>query len=298
MANTIDDFNRRRLRSSNITVTISISLVLFLVGLFGLILINAQKYSDYIKEQLVVAVYLEDYLDPKDAKNEDKYHQETLKLVSAQPYVKKTRFITKEEASIIGRKQLGIDTEALFEKHIYPASIEVVLKPEYIASEKISYVIKQLESIKGVKEVKNDKFAQEVYYNLNRILLWIVGFASVFLVIAMVLINSSIRLKIFAKRFIIKTMQLVGARRRFILKPFIKEAVIIGVVGAFIGLGLLSVVWYYFTKEIGDAFVQDTSEFIWLVLSVIGIGIAITVLSTVFATWRFLKSNLDDLYYT
>ncbi|MDO4763770.1 MAG: permease-like cell division protein FtsX [Flavobacteriaceae bacterium] len=299
MANTIDDFNKKRLRSSNITVTISISLVLFLVGLFGLILINAQKYSDYIKEQLVVEVYFQEYLDPRDAKKVDAYHQETYQEVLKQPYVKKARFITKEEASKIGRKQLGINTEALFEEHIFPPSIEVTLFPDYIAPDKIEGVIKQLGEIKGVLEVKNDsKFTQEVYYNLNRILLWIVGFASLFLVIAIILINSSIRLKIFSKRFIIKTMQLVGARRRFILKPFIKEAVIIGVIGAFIGLVLLSIVWYYFTKEIGDAFVQDTGKFMWLILLVVGVGIAITVLSTIFATWRFLKSNMDDLYYS
>lgn len=299
MANTVDEFNKKRLRSSNITVTFSISLVLFLVGLLGLILINAQKYSDYIKEQLVVEVYFDEYLDPRDSAKVEQYHQETYKIVSSQVYIKKTRFITKQEASVIARRQLGIDAEALFEEHIFPPSIEVTLKPEYIAPEKINGVIKHLTAIKGVKEIKSDnKLTQEIYYNLNRILLWIVGFAVLFLVIAMILINGSIRLKIFSKRFIIKTMQLVGARRRFILKPFIKEAVIIGTIGAFVGLMLLFGVWYYFTSQIGSDFVQDTSKFIWLVLGVVIVGITITVISTIFATWRFLKSNLDDLYYT
>lgn len=298
MAKTIDDFNKQRLRSSNITVTISISLVLFLVGLFGLILINAQKYSDYIKEQLVVMVYFDEYLDPREAKKKDEYHQETFKEVSAQQYVKKARFITEEEASKIGRQQLGIDTEALFEENIFPPSIEVTLKPEYIEPEKIDAVVKNLGEIKGVSEVKNDsELTQVVHRNLSNILTWILGFTILFLIIAVILINSSIRLKIYSKRFIIKTMQLVGARRRFILKPFIKEATIIGIIGAFIGLSLLSVVWYYFTKEIGDVFVQETEKFIWLILGVIAIGITITILSTIFATWRFLKSSIDDLYY-
>jgi len=240
MANTADDFSKRRLRSSNITVTISISLVLFLVGLFGLILINAQKYSDYIKEQLVVEVYFDEYLDPKDSAKADQYHQETYKEVSIQYYVKKARFISKKEAAVIAKKQLGIDSEALFEEEIFPPSIEVTLKPDYIAPDKINGVIKSLGDIKGVHEVKNDsKLTQEVYYNLNRILLWIIGFTVLFLIIAIILINSSIRLKIFSKRFIIKTMQLVGAKRRFILKPFVKEAVIIGIVGAVIGLAFL-----------------------------------------------------------
>lgn len=299
MAHSIDDFNRRRLRSSNITVVISISLVLFLVGLFGLILINAQKYSDYIKEQLVVAVYFDEYLDPKDSAKASEYQQETYKLISEQKYVKKTKFITKEEAKIIAKKQLGIDTEGLFEENIFPPSVEVTLKPAYVAPDTINAVINHLQGIKGVSEVKNDtKMTQEVYYNLDRILLWIIGFTVLFLIIAIVLINSSIRLKIFSKRFIIKTMQLVGARRRFILKPFIKEAVILGSIGAFIGLVFLFSAWYYFTNQIGSEFVPDTNKFIWLVLGVVLVGIAITVLSTIFATWRFLKTNTDDLYYS
>ena len=298
MAHSIDDFNRRRLRSSNITVVISISLVLFLVGLFGLILINAQKYSDYIKEQLVVAVYFDEYLDPRDSAKADQYHQETYSLITKQNYVKKAKFITKKEAQVIAKRDLGINTDGLFEENIFPPSIEVTLKPEYIAPDKINGVMKHLDGIKGVQEVKNDtKMTQEVYYNLNRILLWIVGFTVLFLVIAIILINSSIRLKIFSKRFIIKTMQLVGARRRFILKPFIKEAVILGTIGAIIGLIFLFGVWYYFTNQIGSDFVPDHSKFIWLVIGVIGVGITITVLSTIFATWRFLRSKMDDLYY-
>lgn len=298
MANTIDDFNKKRLRSSNITVTISISLVLFLVGLFGLILINAQKYSDYIKEQLVVEVYFDEYLDPRDSAKVDEYHKETLELVKTQPYVKKARMITKEEAAVIAKKQLGIDSDALFEEDIFPPSIEVVLHPDYIDPEKIEGVLKKLQQVKGVNEVKNDsELTQVVHQNLSKILMWIVGFTILFLIIAIILINSSIRLKIFSKRFIIKTMQLVGARRRFILKPFIKEAAIIGVIGAIIGLMMLSAVWYYFTQEIGDNFVQDTNQFVWLVLGVVVVGITITILSTIFATWRFLKSSMDDLYY-
>lgn len=299
MANTVDEFNKKRLRSSNITVTISIALVLFLVGLFGLILINAQKYSDYIKEQLVVEVYFNEYLDPRDSINTNKFQQATFESIKAQNYVKKAQFITKKEATEIAKRQLGIDANALFEEDIFPASVEVTLKPEFVDPEKINGVIKHMQSIKGVSEVKNDtKLTQEVYYNLNRILLWILGFTIVFLVVAMVLINNSIRLKIFSKRFIIKTMQLVGAKRRFILKPFIKEAAILGVVGSIIGLIFLFLVWYYFTDQIGSDFVQDTNQFIWLVLVVLLVGVGITIISTIFATWRFLKSSVDDLYYS
>jgi cell division transport system permease protein len=299
MAKLAEDLNKKRLRSSNITVTISIALVLFLVGLFGLILINAQKYSDYIKEQLVVEAYFDDYLDPKDSAKADQFQKITYERIKLQPFVKKAKFISKQEASKIAKSQLGVQSDALFEGDIFPPSVEVTLKPEFVDPAKIDEVVKKLGDIKGVKEIKNDsKLTIEVYNNLNRILLWILAFSILFLVVAMVLINNSIRLKIFSKRFIIKTMQLVGAKRRFILKPFIKEALILGIIGAIIGLGALFTGWYFFTSEIGTPFVQDTNQYVWLVVVVFGIGILITVISTVFATWRFLASSVDDLYYS
>lgn len=299
MPKTVDDFNKSRLRSSNITVVISISLVLFLVGLFGLILINAQKYSDYIKEQLVVEAYFDEYLDPRDSAKTLKFQEETFQKIKEQNYVKQARYISKQQASVLAKKQLGIDANALFEEDIFPASVEVTLKPEYVDPAKIDGVVKQLKSIQGVKDVANDnQLTIDVYNNLNRILTWILAFSILFLIVAIVLINNSIRLKIFSKRFIIKTMQLVGAKRRFILMPFIKEALILGLIGAFIGISALGGVWYYFTSQIGTPFVQDTNQYVFLILIVLFVGIFITVASTIFATWRFLRSNVDDLYYS
>ena len=93
-------------------------------------------------------------------------------------------------------------------------------------------------------------------------------------------------------------MQLVGARRRFILKPFVIEAIVLGLIGSLLGLVALFGVWYYFTQEIGQEFVQNDPQYLWLILLVLGVGIFITVMSTIFATWRFLKTNIDDLYYS
>lgn len=299
MAKTVDDFNKRRLRSSNITVTVSIALVLFLVGLFGLILINAQKYSDYIKEQLVVNAFFDENYDVKDSAKIDKLEKEAFAQIQKMPFVKKATYISREKATVEAKKSLGVDGQALFEANIFPSSVEVSLKPEYVAPEKIDGVIKQLGTVPGIKEVKNNSsLTADIFNNLERILKWILGFSVLFLVLAIVLINNSIRLKIFSKRFIIKTMQLVGARRGFILKPFVMEAVLLGVIGAAIGLVVLFGVWYYFTKEIGADFVQDPNQYIILIVGVILLGIFITVISTVFATWRFLRSSVDDLYYS
>ncbi|KUY26456.1 cell division protein FtsX [Elizabethkingia ursingii] len=299
MAKSVDDFNKKRLRSSNITVVISIALVLFLIGLFGLILINAQKYSDYIKEQLVVNAYFDEHLDVKDSTKIAKLNQETFEAVQKLPFVKKATFITQDQAAKEAKKSLGIDSDALFEENIFPASIEVALKPEFVDPAKINGVVKQLSQVQGIKEVKNDSsLTIDVYNNLNRILTWILAFSIIFLVVAIVLINNSIRLKIFSKRFTIKTMQLVGAQRRFILMPFIKEAIILGLIGAIIGLTVLFAGWYYFTTEIGSVFITDQTKFVYLIILVLGVGVLITVLSTIFATWRFLRSRIDTLYYS
>ncbi|MDQ0593801.1 cell division transport system permease protein [Chryseobacterium ginsenosidimutans] len=299
MAKSVDEFNKKRLRSSNITVVISIALVLFLLGLMGLILINAQKYSDYIKEQLVVNAYFDENYEAKDSVKIAKMEAEVYKEIQTLAPVKKATYITREMASKEAKRSMGIDTDALFEENIFPSSIEIALKPEYVDPAKIGEAIKLIKAVPGIIDVKNDSTLMvDVYNNLSRILKWILGFSILFLILAVVLINNSIRLKIFSKRFIIKTMQLVGAKRRFILKPFIIEAVILGAIGSGIGLLALFGFWYYFTSQIGSAFVQDNNQYFWLVLLILGVGVFITVLSTVIATWRFLKSNVDDLYYS
>ena len=299
MAKTVEDFNKRRLRSSNITVVVSIALVLFLLGLMGLILINAQKYSDYIKEQLVVNAYFDENFDAKDSVKIVKQENDAFKKIQNLAPVKRATYISRQMAADEARKSMGIESSALFEENIFPSSVEVALKPDYVDPAKIDEAIKQIKATPGIMDVKNNSTLMvEVYNNLNNILKWILGFSILFLILAVVLINNSIRLKIFSKRFIIKTMQLVGAKRRFILKPFIKEAVILGVVGAIIGLAVLFGTWYYFITQIGTPFVQDSNQLIILVIAIFILGVVITVLSTIFATWKFLRSNVDDLYYS
>ena len=286
MAKTVEDFNKRRLRSSNITVVVSIALVLFLLGLMGLILINAQKYSDYIKEQLVVNAYFDENFDAKDSVKIVKQENDAFKKIQNLAPVKRATYISRQMAADEARKSMGIESSALFEENIFPSSVEVALKPDYVDPSKIDEAIKQIKATPGIMDVKNNSTLMvEVYNNLNNILKWILGFSILFLILAVVLINNSIRLKIFSKRFIIKTMQLVGAKRRFILKPFIKEAVLVGA-------------WYYFITQIGTPFVQDSNQLIILVVAIFILGVVITVLSTIFATWKFLRSNVDDLYYS
>ena len=299
MARTVEDFNKRRLRSSNITVVVSIALVLFLLGLIGLIMISAKKYADYIKEQLVVNAYFDENYDAKDSAKVYKFEQEALAEIQALAPVKRAKYISREQAANEAKKSMGVDSDELFDQSIFPSSVEVALRPEYVDPTKIEEAMKVISGVPGIVEVKNDsELMVGVFNNLDRILKWILGFSALFLILAIVLINNSIRLKIFSKRFIIKTMQLVGAKRRFILKPFVIEAAILGAIGSLIGTIVLFIAWYYFNQGIGQSISFQDSNYLWLVILIFAVGILITVLSTVIATWRFLKSNVDDLYYS
>src|SRR5690554_1192354 len=290
-----DKFNQGRLRSSNITVVISISLVLFLVGLFGLILVNAQNYADYIKEQLKLEAYFNDEYDPKQQDKELARQQEYIDSLKKHDFVKTTQYISKERASDIARNELGIDDNAVFEANIFPASVLITLQSDYVEPDKVDSIKKIIASNPIINDVLNDdELMTTVYNNIDKIRFWLMVLAGIFLVIAMILINNSIRLRIYAKRFSIKTMQLVGARRRFIIKPFLLQSAFLGFLGAVLAILILGALWYYFSKLVNMPFWQ--MEYYLLMLVLIVVGVVIALISTGIATWRYLRLNTDQLY--
>ncbi|MGV0938331.1 cell division protein FtsX [Empedobacter falsenii] len=297
MSKTNDKFEKKRLRSSNITVVISISLVLFLLGIFGLIVINAQSYAEHLKRELKIEAYFKDVEDPKLKDKEldlQKSYIDSLKVKYS--FVEATQYISKEDAAKIAKKDLGTDGSDFFEESIFPASVQITLNPALIQSvEQIDSINKVLAKNPIVDEVKSDKEAMvTIYHSINKITFWIMIFAVIFLVIVVVLINNSIRLKIYAKRFSIKTMQLVGARRRFIVKPFLIEAAVLGFLAAFIAAVGLGFLWYILATKVG--LVLWNPSFTPLIIILIGIGVVIAVFSTLFAAWRYLRLKTDQLY--
>ncbi|MFV0230590.1 permease-like cell division protein FtsX [Empedobacter falsenii] len=297
MSKTNDKFEKKRLRSSNITVVISISLVLFLLGIFGLIVINAQSYAEHLKRELKIEAYFKDVEDPKLKDKEldlQKSYIDSLKI--KYPFVETTQYISKEEAAKIAKKDLGTDGSDFFEESIFPASVQITLNPSMIESvEQIDSINKVLAKNQIIDEVKSDKEAMvTIYHSINNITFWIMIFAVIFLIIVVVLINNSIRLKIYAKRFSIKTMQLVGARRRFIVKPFLIEAAILGFLAAFIAVIGLGFLWYILATKVG--LVIWNPNFTPLIIILIGIGVVIAVFSTLFAACRYLRLKTDQLY--
>ncbi|MET3731108.1 cell division protein FtsX [Moheibacter stercoris] len=295
MSKQSDKFNQGRLRSSNITVVISIALVLFLLGLFGLIVINAQSYADYIKEQLKLEAFFSDEYDPREQDKELVRQQEFIDSIKTYDFVKSVQYISKEKASEIAKTELGIDDNEIFEANIFPASAQITLKPDYVNPTQVDSIKTLLAKSPIISEVVNDdELMTTVYNNIDKIRFWLMVFAGIFLVIVMVLINNSIRLRIYAKRFSIKTMQLVGARRRFIIQPFLLQSSVLGFLGAVLAILALGGLWYYFAGIVSLPWWND--DFYWLMLILVVIGVFIALLSTAIATWRYLRLRTDQLY--
>src|SRR5690606_27603621 len=147
MSKQSDKFNQGRLRSSNITVVISIALVLFLLGIFGLIVINAQSYADYIKEQLKLEAFFNDEYDPRQQDKELARQQEFIdSLKIKHVFVKNTQYVSKEKASEIAKNELGIDDNAIFEANIFPASVQITLQPEFVEPKKVDSIKQIIQS--------------------------------------------------------------------------------------------------------------------------------------------------------
>lgn len=296
MSKQSDKLNQGRLRSSNITVVISISLVLFLLGLFGLIVINAQSYADYVKEQLKLEAFFNDEYDPREQDKEQEKQFAFIDSLKVQhDFVRNVQYISKERASEIAKKELGIDDNEIFEANIFPASVLITLKSEYVSPEHVDSIKNIIASDPIISEVVNDdELMTTVYNNIDKIRFWLMVLAGIFLVIVMVLINNSIRLRIYSKRFSIKTMQLVGARRRFIIKPFLIQSAFLGLLGAVLAILILGVLWYYFAELVSLPFWQE--DYYKLIGILILVGVFIALISTAIATWRYLRLRTDQLY--
>jgi cell division transport system permease protein len=283
---------RRKLRSSYITSIISISLVLFLLGLVGLLLLDAQRLSTYVLENLGFSIVLKD-----DAKEVDIIRLQ--KTLDAKPYVKSTDYITKEEAAKETSEELGENFIEFLGYNPLPAFIEVKFYASYANSDSIAAIEKELQRFDEVDEVMyQESLIHLVNENVRKISLIILGFSAVMFFIAVALVNNTIRLSVYARRFLINTMQLVGATGSFIRKPFLLKSAGHGIYAAIIAILLLSGVVYLIQKEFKEVIsFQDYNILIALFLIVLALGIVLNWVSTFFAINKYLRMKSDDLYY-
>lgn len=291
MARSEDKISRRRLQTSTATTIISISLVLFMLGLLGLIVLHAQKLSNYVKENIGFSVIIKE--DIKEAGI-----IEFQKRLDLEPFVKSTDYITRERAAKELTESLGEDFVDFLGYNPLLASIDIRLKADYANNDSLSMLEKKLLANPRVKEVFYHKSLVElVNQNIRRISFVLLAFTLVLMLISIALINNTIRLSVYSKRFIIRSMQLVGATQQFIRKPFLLKSLWHGLLSAMIAIVLLGVV-LYFSRSILPELVdmQDIDMFLSLFGIVTLLGLFITGLSTLFAVRKFLRISQDRLY--
>jgi len=283
--------NNRRLKTSYVTTTISLSLVLFMLGLVGLLLLNAKKLSDYVKENINFTVILKPEIKEADI-------MKLQKDLDASPYVKSTEYITREKAAKEFTEKLGEDFVSIIGDNPLQSSIEVKLHAVYA-------------NLNGIKKIetqfKNEPMIQEIIYekslihlvneNIRKISLIILGFSGLLFLIALALINNTVRLLVFSKRFIIRTMQLVGATKHFIQKPFLYRSIFHGFIASFISICIIVSVIYFSQKELQDINLMIDYKLAGILFSsLILAGITINLTCTFFALRKYLNIETEFLY--
>jgi cell division transport system permease protein len=291
MASSFEKFQKRRLLSSYFSVVLSIFLVLFLLGILGFFIINSKKLADDFKEEIAMTVFFKNEANDSIMKA---FGQE----LKTTKFSKTFAFVSKEQAAKEHTDIIGEDFVAFLGENPLQNSYDIHLKADYVERDSINKIESRLRKNAMVSDIVYDKqLVNLVNDNIKKVSMWILIISIFLTFIAVLLINSSLRLSIYSKRFIIKTMQMVGATKSFIRKPFVMRSIKLGMIGA--GLAVIALVGLlvYLENSYPDLGILDDKLLIGLVLiGVFGLGILITWLSTYFATQRFLNLRTDDLY--
>ena len=292
MAQYIERYQKRRLISSYFSVVLSIALVLFLLGILGMLVLNTKKLADHFKEKITISVFLKDTAKPAEV-------DQLQKSLAMADYTKSAVYVSKEDAAEQYSEDIGENFQEFLGYNPLKNSFDVNLKADFVSPGQVTEIAESLSKKSFVDEVSYDQpLISLLNDNVKKISLWILLASAVFTVIAVLLINSSIRLSIYSKRFIIKTMQMVGATKTFIRKPFIANNVKLGFYGALIAMLALAGVLYYIHKTFPELGIfEDVPLLVGLFLGVLILGVLISYISTFFATQRFLNLRTNDLYY-
>ena len=291
MSSSYDKFQKRRLISSYFSVVLSVFLVLFLVGILGLFVLNSKKLSDDFKEQIAMTVFFK-----------EEAHDTILKNFAAElktaKYVKSSVFVSKEDAAKVHTEIIGEDFMTFLGANPLQNSFDIHLKADYIDSNNIRKIESKLRENPMISDIVYDKqLVNLVNDNIKKVSMWILIISGFLTLVAVLLINSSMRLSIHSNRFIIKTMQMVGATKVFIRKPFIWKSIKLGLIGSALAVVSLIITLLYLDSSYPNLGILDEKFLITLVLlGVVAVGVIITWVSTYFATQRFLNLRTDDLY--
>lgn len=292
MAVQIEKITKHRLASSKVSTVISIALVLFMIGLLGIIIINAKQISDKVKENIGFEVMLASDITEGQT---NKLQQE----LESKPYVKSITYLSKEEATQETIDQLGHDFRDVV-GDILPASFQLKINAKYANNDSLLIIEKDLNLMENVSDVNYHKsYVNNINENLNKISIILLIISAILLIISLALISNTIRISIYSKRFIIKSMLLVGAKRSTIYNPFIVSSIIQGIWGAILAiLGLIGVLYFCYTQPFAASIIDFSQPkyYMFLFIIIFFIGILITWLSTLFSVRKYIKMKIDKLY--
>ncbi len=283
---------RRRLANAYLSSVISISLVLLLVGVASMLLVNARSVSDYFKENMQVSVLM------KDSVPEEKAAAFSESLLEER-YIKTATFISKEQGQAELAELLGDDFVDIFETSPIPASVEITLDADYVSSDSLEVVKTEISKSPLVAEVNyQGSLVDALNANLSKISLILAFFIGLMLFISYVLINNTVRLNVYARRFTIHTMQLVGATRSFIRAPFLVQSAFQGIFSAFIAIMALIAVLFFLRNGFEQLFEIFRLDLLLLVMGIVlASGLVICVTSTYFVVNKLVSLKKAELYY-
>lgn len=281
----------RRLKTSYISTVVSIALVLYVLGLLGLIIMHTRKLSEHVKENIGFSIIITDNARTAQISQ----LQKTLDLL---PAVKSAEFISSDKAAEDLSEELGEDFVGFLGYNPLFPSIEVRLQAAWANFDSLVVFESQVLESNIVKEVDYQKnLVHIVNENIRKIGLFLLLFGILLLVIAFSLINNTIRLSVFSKRFLIKSMQLVGATQAFIRRPFVIKGVVQGIIGAAISIALLLLSLYAAQKSVPELInFQDIEMLFTMFVLVIFLGVIVSWISTYFAVRKYLHIKTDYLY--
>jgi len=283
---------KKRFLNSWITSLVNITLILVLLGMLSLVLINARKLSEYVREQIGFTLVLKDGLKEVEIIRLEK-------VLAASEYVKSTRYIDKETAANELTEELGEDFTGFLGYNPLFASLDVKLYAPYTLSDTLTMLEQKFLDYPQVEEVYYQRnLVTFINENVRKISLLLLVVSGLLTFIFFGLINNTIRLLIYSQRFIINTMQMVGASNNYIRLPFLRRSVILGIAGAFLANIILLGIVYAYKKELSGILTPDDIRMvIFIAVIVFVLGFLISVVSTWLALNKFLRLKFDELFY-
>ena len=283
------NIKNRRLFTSYVSITVIMSIVLFLFGFFGIFFISSNSIANSFKEDFSVSIFFKE-----NAKKIEITQLQNELLMSS--YIQKLKYISKDDALLIMKEEYGQDFIQELGFNPLVNSIDINLKSEFVEASSLDSISAIISKKKYVDEITYDKnLINSINNNIRRVSLWLMPSIMILSIITFLVINSSIRLSIYSNRQLIKTMQLVGATKSFIRRPFIRTNILLSIISSLISISILILLIYYIDSNI--SFVENIKlqSLIMLFIIIISLGLIISYISTFLATQNILKIKADNL---